>query len=221
VKLSGAYSNSKLGPPSYPGSNGYRACLRSGGTEASCLGAVAGPHPNVPNNHKPDDAVCLTSLLHWAPREATRHRILFGRNQSPRTDEPPHNSISGPNSYDAKLQSPGADPCLQRITNPFNSCRWGLFFIESAGPRLCITTRCTFSRRLRASSSLFRPVYTYRAEVVFLQHAACSSSVPFFHVSGCIDGGKRCCSPIHLTGKSNRALGIQALTTATGTKPRC
>jgi len=50
VKLSGAYSNTGIGPPSYPG---------------------------MPDSNKPDDALLFDLLSDEAPDEVIRHHILM------------------------------------------------------------------------------------------------------------------------------------------------
>jgi hypothetical protein len=34
------------------------------------------PHPGLPDNNKPDDALLFDLMTEWAPGEATRNRIL-------------------------------------------------------------------------------------------------------------------------------------------------
>ncbi len=34
------------------------------------------PHPGLPDNNKPNDALLFDLLIEWAPDEATRNRIL-------------------------------------------------------------------------------------------------------------------------------------------------
>ena len=75
VKLSGAYSNSRIGPPSYP----EAAVIARDFVKAAPERLVWGsdwPHPSLDDAHKPDDALLFDLLLQWAPDEATRHRIL-------------------------------------------------------------------------------------------------------------------------------------------------
>jgi len=79
VKLSGAYQDSKIGPPSYsdtvPIARAYikRALERM-------VWASDWPHPT--EKDKPNDAVLFDLLTEWAPDEATRTRILV---QNPAT----------------------------------------------------------------------------------------------------------------------------------------
>ena len=75
VKLSGAYINSKIGPPSYP----EAATIAQDFVKAAPERLVWGsdwPHPGLPIDHKPDDALLFDLLSVWAPDEATRNRIL-------------------------------------------------------------------------------------------------------------------------------------------------
>ena len=75
VKLSGAYINSKIGPPSYP----EAAVIARDFVKAAPERLVWGsdwPHPGLPDDHKPDDALLFDLLSVWAPDEATRTRIL-------------------------------------------------------------------------------------------------------------------------------------------------
>ena len=74
VKVSGAYSNSKIGPPSYPEATKVAQAFVKAAPERLVWGSDW-PHPGVPNN-KPDDALLFDLLAEWAPDEATRNRIL-------------------------------------------------------------------------------------------------------------------------------------------------
>jgi len=75
VKLSGAYSNSKIGPPSYPEATQVAQAFVKAAPERLVWGSDW-PHPTMPNNNKPNDALLLDLLTEWAPDEATRNRIL-------------------------------------------------------------------------------------------------------------------------------------------------
>jgi predicted TIM-barrel fold metal-dependent hydrolase len=75
VKLSGAYSNSKVGPPSYPEATTIAQALVKAAPERLVWGSDW-PHPGVPNDRKPNDALLFDLLSEWAPDEATRNRIL-------------------------------------------------------------------------------------------------------------------------------------------------
>src|SRR5579863_2244785 len=75
VKLSGAYINSKIGPPSYP----EAATIARDFVQAAPERLVWGsdwPHPGLPDDHKPDDALLFDLLSVWVPDEATRNRVL-------------------------------------------------------------------------------------------------------------------------------------------------
>jgi predicted TIM-barrel fold metal-dependent hydrolase len=74
VKLSGAYSNSKVGPPNYPEATPIAQAFVKAAPERLVWGSDW-PHPGVPNN-KPDDALLLDLLTEWVPDEKTRNRIL-------------------------------------------------------------------------------------------------------------------------------------------------
>jgi predicted TIM-barrel fold metal-dependent hydrolase len=81
VKLSGAYSNSKVGPPSYPEATKTAQAFVKAAPERLVWGSDW-PHPGLPNDRKPDDALLFDLLREWAPDEATRTRILV---QNPET----------------------------------------------------------------------------------------------------------------------------------------
>jgi D-galactarolactone isomerase len=73
VKLSGAYQDTKTGPPAYADvskvAQGYV-------TAAPLVWASDWPHPTEKADSKPDDAVLFDLLADWAPDEAVRNRIL-------------------------------------------------------------------------------------------------------------------------------------------------
>src|SRR3954470_1720108 len=75
VKVSGAYSNSKIGPPSYPEATRIAQAFVKAAPERLVWGSDW-PHPGLPNDNKPDDALLFDLLAVWAPDEATRNRIL-------------------------------------------------------------------------------------------------------------------------------------------------
>jgi len=75
VKLSGAYSNTKVGPPSYPEATSIASDFVKAAPERLVWGSDW-PHPSLPDDHKPDDALLFDLLAVWAPSEAVRHRIL-------------------------------------------------------------------------------------------------------------------------------------------------
>ncbi len=74
VKVSGAYSNSKIGPPAYPEATKIAQAFVKAAPERLVWGSDW-PHPGLPDN-KPDDALLFDLLAAWAPDEATRNRIL-------------------------------------------------------------------------------------------------------------------------------------------------
>jgi predicted TIM-barrel fold metal-dependent hydrolase len=73
VKLSVTYDNTKDGPPTYADVTKVAQAYVRAAPERMVWGSNW-PHPNETN--KPDDAVLFDLLAQWAPREATRHRIL-------------------------------------------------------------------------------------------------------------------------------------------------
>jgi D-galactarolactone isomerase len=81
VKLSGAYSNSKVGPPAYPEATKVAQAFVKAAPERLVWGSDW-PHPTEPDNNKPDDALLFDLLTEWAPDESTRNRILV---QNPET----------------------------------------------------------------------------------------------------------------------------------------
>jgi len=74
VKLSGAYQDTKVGPPTYSDMSALAQAYVRAAPERM-VWATDWPHPTV-KTVKPDDAVLLDLLLVWAPQERTRHRIL-------------------------------------------------------------------------------------------------------------------------------------------------
>jgi D-galactarolactone isomerase len=79
VKLSGAYQDSKVGPPSYSDTVPIARAYIKGAPERM-VWASDWPHPTEKN--KPDDAVLFDLLTEWAPDETIRTRILV---QNPAT----------------------------------------------------------------------------------------------------------------------------------------
>ena len=75
VKLSAPYEVSKLGPPTYDDVGRLAKELVTIAPDRM-LWATNWPHPSVPREQRPDDAMLLDMLLDWAPDEAARHRIL-------------------------------------------------------------------------------------------------------------------------------------------------
>jgi D-galactarolactone isomerase len=74
VKLSGAYLNTKVGPP-YPEATKIAQAFVKASPERLVWGSDW-PHPSEANDKKPNDALLFDLLSEWAPNEATRHRIL-------------------------------------------------------------------------------------------------------------------------------------------------
>jgi len=74
VKLSGAYLNSKIGPP-YPEATAIAQAFVKAAPERMVWGSDW-PHPTSPGPTKPNDAQLFDLLAEWAPNEQTRHRIL-------------------------------------------------------------------------------------------------------------------------------------------------
>jgi len=74
VKLSGAYADTKVGPPTYADSTIVAQAYAKAAPER-CVWGSDWPHPGE-REKKPDDAVLFDLLLAWAPDETLRHRIL-------------------------------------------------------------------------------------------------------------------------------------------------
>ncbi len=75
VKLSAPYEFSKSGPPDYADAGALAKALIAIAPERM-LWASNWPHPSEPADHKPDDAMLLDTLLHWADSDTTRRMIL-------------------------------------------------------------------------------------------------------------------------------------------------
>jgi D-galactarolactone isomerase len=75
VKLSGAYIESKVGPPTYADSTVVARAFVKEAPERLVWGSDW-PHPTAPSNAKPDDALLLDLLAEWAPDRNMRNRIL-------------------------------------------------------------------------------------------------------------------------------------------------
>ena len=73
VKLSGAYLDSRAGPPAYADAAAVAQALVAAAPERMVWGSDW-PHPTEPD--KPDDAGLLDLLPVWAPDAQTRRRIL-------------------------------------------------------------------------------------------------------------------------------------------------
>jgi D-galactarolactone isomerase len=75
IKLSGAYSNSKVGPPDYPEATKVAQAFVKAAPERLVWGSDW-PHPSEQNRTLPDDALLFDLLTVWAGDAATRKRIL-------------------------------------------------------------------------------------------------------------------------------------------------
>ena len=74
VKLTGAYLDSKVGPPSYSDTSIVGAAFVREASDR-CLWGSDWPHPSE-KGEKPDDAVLFDLLAAWAPDVKTREQIL-------------------------------------------------------------------------------------------------------------------------------------------------
>jgi len=75
VKLSGAYADSKVGPPTYADSSAVARAYATAAPER-CVWGSDWPHPTEQQKELPDDAVLFDLLTDWVPDEKTRHRVL-------------------------------------------------------------------------------------------------------------------------------------------------
>jgi predicted TIM-barrel fold metal-dependent hydrolase len=73
VKVSGAYLDTKVGPPTYADVTKVAQAFVKAAPERMVWGSDW-PHPT--EKEKPDDAVLFDLLADWAPDAASRHRIL-------------------------------------------------------------------------------------------------------------------------------------------------
>ena len=78
VKISGAYMNTLLGPPTYADATLLAQAFVKAAPERLVWGSDW-PHPSP--KIKPDDANLFDLLSTWAPDEATRNRILINNPQ--------------------------------------------------------------------------------------------------------------------------------------------
>jgi predicted TIM-barrel fold metal-dependent hydrolase len=74
IKLSGAYQDTKVGPPTYADSSAVARAYVKAAPERMVWGSDW-PHPSE-QQVKPDDALLFDLLADWAPDETARHRIL-------------------------------------------------------------------------------------------------------------------------------------------------
>jgi predicted TIM-barrel fold metal-dependent hydrolase len=75
MKLSGAYADTKVGPPTYADSSAVARAYAKAMPER-CVWGSDWPHPTEQTKQVPDDAVLFDLLTDWVPDEKTRHRIL-------------------------------------------------------------------------------------------------------------------------------------------------
>jgi D-galactarolactone isomerase len=93
VKMSGAYLDSQISPPSYADVTKVAQAYVKLAPERLVWGSDW-PHPTEGAAHKPDDAVLFDLLAEWVPDEAIRRRILvdnpatlYGFGDNERADE--------------------------------------------------------------------------------------------------------------------------------------
>jgi D-galactarolactone isomerase len=79
VKVSGAYLNTRVGPPSYADATKVAQAWVKAAPERLVWGSDW-PHPT--EQEKPDDAALFDLLSAWAPDEATRRKILVDNPQA-------------------------------------------------------------------------------------------------------------------------------------------
>jgi len=75
VKISGAYMDTKVGPPTYADSTKLAQAFVKLAPQRMVWGSDW-PHPTAKDDDKPNDATLVDLLAEWAPEEATRRRIL-------------------------------------------------------------------------------------------------------------------------------------------------
>jgi predicted TIM-barrel fold metal-dependent hydrolase len=75
MKLSGAYADTKVGPPTYADSSAVARAYAKAYPER-CVWGSDWPHPTEHQKQLPDDAVLFDLLSDWVPDEAARHRVL-------------------------------------------------------------------------------------------------------------------------------------------------
>jgi predicted TIM-barrel fold metal-dependent hydrolase len=75
VKISGAYMDTKVGPPTYADSTRLAQAFVKLAPQRMVWGSDW-PHPTMKDDDKPNDAILADLLAEWAPDEATRNRIL-------------------------------------------------------------------------------------------------------------------------------------------------
>ena len=75
VKLSGAYADTKIGPPTYADSSAVARAYAKAAPER-CVWGSDWPHPSEQQKQLPDDAVLFDLLTDWVPDEKVRQRVL-------------------------------------------------------------------------------------------------------------------------------------------------
>jgi predicted TIM-barrel fold metal-dependent hydrolase len=75
VKVSGAYMDTNVGPPTYADSTKLAQAYVKLAPQRMVWGSDW-PHPTAKDDDKPNDATLVDLLTEWAPDEATRRRIL-------------------------------------------------------------------------------------------------------------------------------------------------
>jgi predicted TIM-barrel fold metal-dependent hydrolase len=75
VKLSGAYMDTKIGPPTYSDVSKVAEAYAKAAPERMVWGSDW-PHPTEKADAKPDDAALFDLLTDWAPDGAIRERIF-------------------------------------------------------------------------------------------------------------------------------------------------
>ena len=75
VKISGAYMDTKVGPPTYADSTRLAQAFVKLAPQRMVWGSDW-PHPTMKDDDKPNDATLIDLLAAWAPDEAARNRIL-------------------------------------------------------------------------------------------------------------------------------------------------
>ncbi len=75
VKLSGAYQDTKVGPPTYADATELARAYLKFAPERMVWGSDW-PHPTEPADHKPSDAVLFDLIIDWAPEEGLRRKLL-------------------------------------------------------------------------------------------------------------------------------------------------
>jgi predicted TIM-barrel fold metal-dependent hydrolase len=81
VKLSGAYIDTKIGPPTYADSTKIAQAYAKAAPERMVWGSDW-PHPSLAFDKKPNDAVLFDLLSQWAPDARDRNRILVDNPQT-------------------------------------------------------------------------------------------------------------------------------------------